>query len=408
MRFMAVLRMAFWALGRNKLRSALTMLGIIIGVGAVISLVSIGEGARSLVEEQLQSIGTNIMYVSPRAVRGDGGARGAPVQQGTLTASDVAAIRRDVPVIDAASPIVTSSGQLIFRNRNRWAQIQGVGEELPAVRDWDVDDGVFFTADDVARNQRVLVIGPAIADELFESVDPIGKTVRLRDQPFKVIGVLESKGQSSVGQNQDEAVLMPYTTVQRKLLGQTLPRVNQVMIKAINAEAMPVAERLIDELLRERHDLAPGDEADFGITNLSEISESARQITLILTLTLGSIAGISLIVGGIGIMNIMLVSVTERTREIGIRMAVGSRPVYIRLQFLAESVIMSIMGGCIGILIGAALATVIGLAIGFDTTVSVESVSISFGFATAVGIFFGYYPAHKAASLDPIDALRFE
>ncbi len=408
MRFMAVLRMAFWALGRNKLRSALTMLGIIIGVGAVISLVSIGEGARSLVEEQLQSIGTNIMYVSPRAVRGEGGARGAPVQQGTLTPSDVAAIRRDVPVIEAASPIVTSSGQLIFRNRNRWAQIQGVGEELPTVRDWAVDDGVFFTADDVARNQRVLVIGPMIADELFESVDPIGQTVRLRDQPFKVIGVLESKGQSSVGQNQDEAVLTPYTTVQRKLLGQTLPRVNQVMIKALNAEAMPVAERLIDELLRERHDLAPGDEADFGITNLSEISESARQITLILTLTLGSIAGISLLVGGIGIMNIMLVSVTERTREIGIRMAVGSRPVYIRIQFLAESVIMSITGGCIGILIGGALATVIGLAIGFDTTVSIESVSISFGFATMVGIFFGYYPAHKAASLDPIDALRFE
>ena len=180
------------------------------------------------------------------------------------------------------------------------------------------------------------------------------------------------------------------------------------MIKALNAEAMPVAERLIDELLRERHNLAPGDEADFGITNLSEISESARQITLILTLTLGSIAGISLIVGGIGIMNIMLVSVTERTREIGIRMAVGSRPVYIRLQFLAESVIMSITGGCIGILIGGALAMLLGLAIGFDTTVSVESVSISFGFATAVGIFFGYYPAHKAASLDPIDALRFE
>jgi putative ABC transport system permease protein len=408
MRVLAVLRMSFWALGRNKMRSALTMLGIIIGVGAVISLVSIGEGARGLVEEQLQSIGTNIMYVSPRSIRGAGGARGSAGQQGTLTAADVAAIRRDVPVIDSASPIVTSTGQLIFKNKNRWAQIQGVNEEMPDVRDWAVEDGEFFTAQDVARNQRVIVIGSEIVEELFEGVDPIGQTVRLRDQPFRVIGVLESKGQSSVGQNQDEAVLMPYTTVQRKLLGQTLPRVNQAMIKVINPEAMSVAERLIDELLRERHNLEEGAEADFGITNLSEISESARQITLILTLTLGSIAGISLFVGGIGIMNIMLVSVTERTREIGIRMAVGSRPVYIRLQFLAESVIMSITGGLIGILIGGALAMLIGFAIGFDTTVSIESVSISFGFATAVGVFFGFYPAHKAASMEAIDALRYE
>jgi putative ABC transport system permease protein len=283
-----------------------------------------------------------------------------------------------------------------------------VNEDLPKVRDWPVARGAFFTAADVQRNQRVIVIGSDIAAELFEGYDPIGQTVRLRDQPFKVVGVLESKGQTSVGQNQDEAVLMPYTTVQRKLLGQTLPRVNQAMVKALNPQAMPVAERLIDELLRSRHDLAPGAEPDFQITNLAEVSESARQITLILTLTLGSIAGISLLVGGIGIMNIMLVSVTERTREIGIRMAVGSRPRYIRLQFLAESVIMSITGGLIGIITGGALATLIGLAIGFGTTVSIESVSISFGFATAVGVFFGFYPAHKAASLDPIDALRYE
>jgi putative ABC transport system permease protein len=400
--------MAFWALGRNKLRSVLTMLGIIIGVGAVIALVSIGEGARALVEEQLASIGTNIMYVSPRATQPTSGARGQSSQQGTLTEADVTAIRRDVPVVAAATPIVGSSGQLIFRNRNRFAQIQGVNEDLPKVRDWPVARGAFFTAADVQRNQRVIVIGSDIAAELFEGYDPIGQTVRLRDQPFKVVGVLESKGQTSVGQNQDEAVLMPYTTVQRKLLGQTLPRVNQAMVKALNPQAMPVAERLIDELLRSRHDLAPGAEPDFQITNLAEVSESARQITLILTLTLGSIAGISLLVGGIGIMNIMLVSVTERTREIGIRMAVGSRPRYIRLQFLAESVIMSITGGLIGIITGGALATLIGLAIGFGTTVSIESVSISFGFATAVGVFFGFYPAHKAASLDPIDALRYE
>ena len=408
MRFMAIFRMAFWALGRNKMRSALTMLGIIIGVGAVITLVSLGEGARTMVEDQLQSIGTNIMYVSPRDSRGRDGARGQAGQQGSLTAADVAAIRRDVPVIEAASPIVTSSGQLIFKNKNRWAQVQGVSEELPAVRDWAVADGEFFTANDVRTNQRVLVIGPDIVAELFENVDPIGQTVRLRDQPFKVIGVLESKGQTSVGQNQDEAVLTPYTTVQRKLLGQALPRVNQAMIKAMSPEAMPVAERLIDELLRERHKLDHDAEADFSITNLSEISDSARQITLVLTLTLGSIAGISLLVGGIGIMNIMLVSVTERTREIGIRMAVGSRPSYIRLQFLTESVIMSITGGLVGILIGGALAVLIGLVIGFDTAVTIESISLSFGFATAIGIFFGYYPAHQAASLDPIDALRWE
>ena len=408
MKSMAIIRMAFWALSRNRMRAALTMLGIIIGVGAVITLVSVGEGAQTLIGSQLQSMGTNLMFVSPRSTQATGGARGASTQAGTLTPADVVAIRRDIPVVEAVTPMVNSAGQIIFKNRNMNTQIQGVSEEAAVVRDWAVTDGRFITADDVRTNQRVLVIGTEIVAELFPDVDPIGKTVRVRNQPFRIIGVLESRGQSSVGQNQDEAVLTPYTTVQRKLLGQALPRVNQAVVKTMNQEAMPVAERLIEELLRERHRLAPGEEADFNITNLSELSDTVGQITLILTLTLGSIAGISLLVGGIGIMNIMLVSVTERTREIGIRMAVGSRPAYIRLQFLAESVIMSVTGGLIGILIGGALSTVLGWAIGLTTTVSVESVAISFGFAVAVGMFFGYYPAHQAASLDPIDALRYE
>jgi putative ABC transport system permease protein len=409
-RSLAILKIAFWALGRNKMRSALTMLGIIIGVGAVIALVSIGQGAQALIREQMEAMGTNVMYVWPQDRRGSGGARGSSSDQGTLSVEDVFAIRNEVPVIAAATPIVNSDGQLIYKNANMRSQVQGVSEEFPIVRDWKLISGSFFTAADIESRARVLVVGQAIVEELFEGVDPVGETVRLRNQPFEIIGVLESKGQTGVGQDQDEAVLAPYTTVQRKLLGQTLPRVNQAMLKTVDQEgAFALAERMINVMLRERHSIPPEqEEPDFSLGNLTEIADAAEQQTIVMTLMLGSIAAIALIVGGIGIMNIMLVSVTERTREIGIRMAVGSRPGYVRLQFLAESIMMSLTGGAVGVIFGGGCSALIGQFLGWNTWVSPASIMISFGFAAAVGVFFGFYPAHKAAKLDPIDALRYE
>ena len=408
MRSMAILRIAFWALGRNKMRSALTMLGIIIGVGAVIALVSIGQGAQAMVQDQMQSMGTNVMYVFPSGNRGVGGARLSTNQGGRLTAGDVNAILGEIPIVQAATPIVSANGQLVFGNQNWYARVQGTNEQYPGIRDWAIADGEFFTEVDIVSASRVIVIGKSVADALFEGVTPIGQTVRLRNLPFRVIGVLEERGQTGMGQDQDDTVLMPYTATQKKLLGQAIPRINQVMLRTVSQSAAPVAETLITELLRQRHNIEPGQEDDFRIGNLTEIADAAEQTTLIMTLLLGSIAAISLLVGGIGIMNIMLVSVTERTREIGIRMAVGSRPGYIRLQFLAESIILSMAGGLIGVLLGSCLSYAVGEFLGWSTLVSLASVSISFGFAAAVGVFFGYYPAHKAAGLDPIDALRYE
>ncbi len=409
MKSIAILRIAFWALGRNKMRSLLTMLGIIIGVSAVIALVSIGQGAQALIEDQLEAMGTNVMYVWPQDTRGSGGARGNSDEQGTLTAADINAIRNEVPVVAAASPIVNANGQLIFGNRNTYARVQGTNEQFPEIRDWEIGQGEFFTAEDVESAARVLVIGQTVVDDVFEGIDPIGQTVRLRNLPFRIIGVLASRGQSGVGQDQDNTVLTPYTTAQKKLLGQALPRINQGMMKAISQEATPIAEGLTISLLRQRHNIVPGqDEDDFSIGNLSEVADAAQETTIIMTLLLGSIAAISLVVGGIGIMNIMLVSVTERTREIGIRMAVGSRPGYIRLQFLAESIMLSMAGGLIGVLFGGVASLMISEFFAMSTVVSTTSVLVSFGFAAAVGVFFGYYPAHKAAGLDPIDALRYE
>ncbi len=409
MKSIAILRIAFWALGRNKMRSLLTMLGIIIGVSAVIALVSIGQGAQALIEDQMEAMGTNVMYVWPQDTRGSGGARGNSDEQGTLTAADINAIRNEVPVVAAATPIVNANGQLIFGNRNTYARVQGTNEQFPEIRDWEIGQGAFFTAEDVESAARVLVVGQTVVDDVFEGIDPIGQTVRLRNLPFRIVGVLASRGQSGVGQDQDNTVLTPYTTAQKKLLGQALPRINQGMMKAISQEATPIAEGLTISLLRQRHNIVPGQDADdFSIGNLSEVADAAQETTMIMTLLLGSIAAISLIVGGIGIMNIMLVSVTERTREIGIRMAVGSRPGYIRLQFLAESIMLSMAGGLIGVLFGGVSSVLISEFFAMSTVVSTTSVLVSFGFAAAVGVFFGYYPAHKAAGLDPIDALRYE
>jgi len=407
MNLLAILKVAVRALNRNKLRTALTMLGIIIGVGAVIALVSIGQGAQAMVQDQINGMGNNMMFVMPGNVSFGGASLGAGAAN-TLTEEDVQAMVKEIPTIAAASPSVRASGQLVFGNQNWFVQIQGTNEKFPQIRNWKVEQGEFFTDVDVRSAERVIVLGKTVADRLFAGIDPIGEMIRVRNLPFRVVGVLAAKGQSMVGQDQDDTAVIPYTTAQKKLLGQQIPSINQAMISSISPEASAVTEQQVSGLLRQRHKIQAGQTDDFMVRNMTDVAQASAQITTLMTILLGSIAAISLVVGGIGIMNIMLVSVTERTREIGIRMAVGARPNYIRMQFLAESLVLSLAGGLIGVLIGGTLAALVSRVLGWPTLVSAVSVFISFAFATAIGIFFGYYPAHKAAALDPIEALRYE
>ena len=407
MNLLAILKVAFRALGRNKLRTALTMLGIVIGVGAVIVLVSIGQGAQSMVLDQISSMGSNMIFIMPGNMSFGGASMGLGAAS-TLTDEDVFAMDREIPTIAAASPIVNASGQMVFGNQNWFVRIQGSNEKFPKIREWRIEQGEFFSDADVRSASRVVVLGKTVSDKLFPGIDPIGQTIRVRNLPFRVVGVLAAKGQSMVGQDQDDTAVMPYTTVQRKLLGQQIPYINQAMISSVSQQASGVTQTQIAGLLRQRHKIPQGQPDDFMVRNMTDAAQTFEQLTTIMTLLLGSIAAISLVVGGIGIMNIMLVSVTERTREIGIRMAVGARPNSVRLQFLMESVTLSLMGGLIGVIIGGGLAAIVSKVLGWPTLVSALSVLISFAFATVIGVFFGYYPAHKAAALDPIEALRYE
>ena len=407
MNLLAILKVAFRALGRNKLRTALTMLGIVIGVSAVIVLVSIGQGAQSMVLDQISSMGSNMIFIMPGNLSFGGASMGLGAAS-TLTDEDVFAMEREIPTIAAASPVVNSSGQMVFGNQNWFVRIQGTNEKFPRIREWTVEQGEFFTDADVRSASRVVVLGKTVSEKLFPGIDPVGQTIRVRNLPFRVVGVLAAKGQSMVGQDQDDTAVMPYTTVQRKLLGQQIPSIHQAMISSVSQQASAVTQTQIRELLRQRHKIPAGQPDDFMVRNMTDAAQAFEQLTTIMTLLLGSIAAISLIVGGIGIMNIMLVSVTERTREIGIRMAVGARPNSVRLQFLMESVTLSLMGGLIGVIIGGGLAAIVSKVLEWPTLVSAVSVLISFAFATIIGVFFGYYPAHKAAALDPIEALRYE
>src|SRR5438128_2849143 len=369
MNFLAILKVAVRALNRNKLRTALTMLGIIIGVGAVIALVSIGQGAQAMIQDQINGMGTNMMFIMPGNVFFGGASLGAGAAS-TLTEEDVNAMVREIPTIAAASPIVRASGQLVFGNQNWFVQIQGANEKFPLIRNWRVDQGEFFTDIDVRSADRVIVLGKTVADKLFSGVDPIGQMIRVRNLPFQVIGVLTAKGQSMVGQDQDDTAVVPYTTAQRKLLGQQIPSINQAMISAISPQASAVTEKQVSELLRQRHKIQPGQTDDFMVRNMTDVAQTSAQVTTLLTILLGSIAAISLIVGGIGIMNIMLVSVTERTREIGIRMAVCARGTDVLTQFLVESVVMGILGGIAGLALGVISAKLLGHFTGWETTIS--------------------------------------
>jgi putative ABC transport system permease protein len=402
-----IIRVAFRALQRNKMRAALTMLGIIIGVSAVVAMVSIGQGAQATVQAQIDSIGTNLLFVTAGA-QNVGGVRSGTGDTGTntLTVDDLEAIKREVPTVSMVTPTVNARGQLVAGNMNWNTSIQGVSEEYPEVRKWTIQTGSFFTEADVRTAARVLVVGQTIADNMFAGTDPVGQTIRVQNLPFRVVGVMARKGQDPQGRDQDDIAFTPYTTVQKKILGS--PRLQIAYVSAVSPDATYTAQQQIGELLRQRHKLGPNEPDDFTVRNMSDIAQAANETNNTMTMLLACIAGVSLLVGGIGIMNIMLVSVTERTREIGIRMAIGARSSAVRSQFLIESVVLSLTGGLFGILLGVAVSLGIPKMLGWPTLISGMAIIGSVIFSVAVGVFFGYYPARKAASLDPIDALRYE
>ena len=401
----AVLKIALRALARNKGRSLLTMLGIIIGVASVIAMVSLGQGAQQQVQQQIESMGTNMLIISAGSQR-TGGVRGGAGTSTTLTPEDLEAILRDAPAVSAISPSVSASVTLVFGNGNWSTRAEGVAPSSLAIRNRAVGLGEMFTEADVRSAARVAVLGETVARELFAGGDPIGQTIRVRNLPFRVIGMLAPKGQSQWGQDQDDTLLIPYTTAMKKLLStQYLPT---AYVSATSQHATFEAEYQIAAILRQRHNLRAGQEDDFTVRNLTDVAESAQAATRVMTMLLGSIAGVSLLVGGIGVMNIMLVSVTERTREIGIRMAVGAKAKHVRTQFLLESLVLGLAGGVAGIALGVGLSALTSKVFGSPVITSVTAVIVSALFSMMIGVFFGYYPARKAAALDPIDALRFE
>ena len=401
-------RVAFRALARNKMRSFLTALGIIIGVGAVIAMVSIGEGAKRGIESRFAAMGTNLLFVSPGSqnARGVHGGWGS-VQ--TLKEEDAVAIGQECPAVMYISPSVSARAQTVYGNKNWNTSISGTGDRYPEVRNWDVEFGAYFDDNMVKSAAKVCVLGADVKTNLFEDEDPIGKVIRIKKIPFKVLGVLKKRGESGGFGSRDDMIAIPYTTAMRRLQG--IDYIQSVDVRALSSSQMAEAQAQIQDLLRLRHRIAPGAEDDFTVRNMSEIAETAAEATQMMTVLLGSIAGISLLVGGIGIMNIMLVSVTERIREIGLRMAVGARERDILLQFLTEAIVLSLMGGLIGIGFGVGASKLIKkikMFAAFNTVVSIESVLMAFLFAASIGIFFGFYPARKASRLDPIEALRYE
>jgi putative ABC transport system permease protein len=399
------LRIAWRALGRNKMRTGLTMLGMIIGVGAVITMVALGTGAQSSIESQIQSAGTNTIIVMAGNFT-SGGVRQGQGAASTLVPDDAGAITQ-VPGVQYVAAGSSTRGQLVAGNQNWSTQAQGTDVDLPLIRAWPTEQGAFFTPQDVSAASKVAVLGSIVRDQLFgPDVNPVGEVIRIQNQPFAVVGVMASKGQSSMGQDQDDVVFLPYTTVMKKLRGVT--SIQNITISASSADQVPVVADRISSLLRVRHKIQSGDPDDFMVRTIEEMASVRLEATRTMTMLLASIAGVSLLVGGIGIMNIMLVSVTERTREIGLRMALGARGRDVLLQFLIEAVVLSLFGGTIGIGLGFAISRGVTLWLSWPTAVSPDAVALAFGFAAATGVFFGFYPARKAAALDPIEALRFE
>ena len=408
MHVVIILRVALKALARNKMRTALTMLGIIIGVAAVIAMVALGTGAQQQIEEQVRSAGTNLITVRAGNFHRGGvsmGMGGAP----TLKAQDVDAIREQVPGAVYLAASVNTRDQVIAGGQNWSAQIEGTDVEFPMIRFWDLEYGTFFTQTHVRSAAKVAVLGSVVRDNLFgDGADPVGQRVRIRNQSFQIIGVMESKGSGQFGQDQDDTILVPYTTVQKKLRGRDGTNISGMTISAASPDQMEEISAQITAVLREQHRLIPGDDDDFMLRTQEDMASMRTGMTETMTGLLAGIAGVSLVVGGIGIMNIMLVSVTERTREIGLRMAVGAKGRDVLFQFLVEAVVLSLVGGLFGVALGFGLSEGVTRLLQWPTAVPANAVALAVGFAATTGIFFGFYPARKAARLDPIESLRFE
>ncbi len=402
------LRTAFRSLLSNKIRSALTMLGVIIGVGAVITMVAIGAGASANIQQYISGVGSNILIVIPGAPS-SGGARQQAGSGASLTLQDAEALSRESFALRGVAPEIYSRSQLVYGNMNWSTLITGSTPSIFDIREWKIDSGRFFTEGEAKGGAKVVVLGATAAKNLFGGEDPVGKILRIRNVPMEVIGVLAPKGQTPWGQDQDDTAFVPLLTAQRRLFRRTTANsVQRITVSAIDGDSVSEAEREVRAILQQRHKTGNGREDDFDVRNMAEMLDAAAQSAKVMSLLLGAVASVSLLVGGIGIMNIMLVSVTERTREIGIRMAIGARSSDIRTQFLLEALLLSIAGGVIGILLGISASNIITGFLGWATMVSPGSVVLAFGFSVFVGIFFGFYPAWKASLLNPIEALRYE
>jgi putative ABC transport system permease protein len=405
MSILMIFRIALSALNRNKMRTTLTTLGMIIGVAAVITMVALGRGAQQTIEDQIKSAGTNMIMV----MAGNwtvGGVRHGQGASSTLTAEDAEAIR-DVPGVQYVAAAANTRAQIIAGNQNWQTRVEGTDVDMPLIRSWPMKYGAFFTPQDVSSAAKVAILGTVASDALFGAeVDPTGQIIRVRNQPFRIGGVLSSKGQNAMGQDQDDIVYVPYTTVQKKLLG--IQHVQNITVSATSAAGTAATADAIAALLRVRHKIQPGEADDFMVRTLEEMASVRTEATRTMTMLLAGIAGVSLIVGGIGIMNIMLVSVTERTREIGLRLAIGARGRDVLLQFLVEAIVISLFGGLIGLGLGFTLSAGIKQFLEWPAVIPSDAVLVAFGFSAAIGIFFGFYPARKAAALDPIEALRYE